>query len=268
MSFKSFPILRGRTAVVTEFESHASVLGRHRSRHPPHEHVEEEVLIVLDGQAELILRTPGATPEEKRVRMMPGAFAYYPADSTHTIFNAGQSPLSYLMFKWRSDERRNEGELKRLFAKFPTRLPQPGKSRLRTMTQRTIIEGKTRYLDKFHCHATLLQPGGGYPAHADDYDVAIVMLHGEVETLGRRVRPHGVIYYAAGEPHGMRNHGTEPALYLVFEFHGRGVNARGNPDRYIRTACRTGVSAARAARWHRTPARRGSQGVSGCSAAC
>lgn len=28
-----------------------------------------------------------------------------------------------------------------------------------------------------------------------------------------------VIYYQAGEPHGMRNVGRQPARYLVFEFH-------------------------------------------------
>jgi hypothetical protein len=46
-----------------------------------------------------------------------------------------------------------------------------------------------------------------------------VLLSGEVETVGKRVRPLGVIYYSAGELHGMKNVGTTPATYLVFEFH-------------------------------------------------
>ena len=50
-------------------------------------------------------------------------------------------------------------------------------------------------------------------------DVVIVVLSGKVETLGRIVEPYGVIYYAAGEPHGMRNAGDGVARYLVFEFH-------------------------------------------------
>ena len=37
--------------------------------------------------------------------------------------------------------------------------------------------------------------------------------------MGERVRPLGVIYYSAGELHGMRNVGTVPATSLVFEFH-------------------------------------------------
>jgi redox-sensitive bicupin YhaK (pirin superfamily) len=54
----------------------------------------------------------------------------------------------------------------------------------------------------------------------DAYDVAIIVLEGEVETLGQRVAPHGVIFYAAGEAHGLSNPGTTTARYLVFEFHG------------------------------------------------
>ena len=64
-----------------------------------------------------------------------------------------------------------------------------------------------------------LQPGAGYPPHADDYDVAILVLGGKVETLDRVVEPLGVVFYAAGEMHGMKNVGDVPARYLVFEFH-------------------------------------------------
>jgi hypothetical protein len=59
----------------------------------------------------------------------------------------------------------------------------------------------------------------GYPEHIDEHDVAIIVFSGVVETLGQRAGPAGSIYYAAGEPHGLRNVGSEPARYLVFEFH-------------------------------------------------
>jgi quercetin dioxygenase-like cupin family protein len=83
-----------------------------------------------------------------------------------------------------------------------------------------FFEDPTAYLGKLHAHVTDLQPGAGYPAHEDKYDVAILVFSGSVETLGKRVGPGGSIYYAAGEPHGMRNAGDQPARYLVFEFHG------------------------------------------------
>jgi quercetin dioxygenase-like cupin family protein len=68
---------------------------------------------------------------------------------------------------------------------------------------------------------SLLEPGRGYAEHVDDYDVAIFVQSGRVETLGREAGPGSLIYYPSGEPHGMRNAGAEPARYITFEFHGR-----------------------------------------------
>jgi len=74
-----------------------------------------------------------------------------------------------------------------------------------------MFEGPTAYVRKPHGHTSTLSPGGGYDPHMDDYNVAVIVLEGEIETLGERVRPHGVIFYAAGEPHGMRNPGKTRA---------------------------------------------------------
>jgi hypothetical protein len=87
------------------------------------------------------------------------------------------------------------------------------------MSMPVLFEGPTAYLDKLHAHVTDLQVGAGYPAHIDEHDVAIVVFTGTVETLGKTLGPGGTIFYAAGEPHGMRNVGDERARYLVFEFH-------------------------------------------------
>lgn len=75
-------------------------------------------------------------------------------------------------------------------------------------------------MNKLHAHLTCLHPGAGYPEHDDPYDVAMLTFDGTVETLGQEVGPYSVIFFAAGEPHGMKNVGTSPAVYLVFEFHG------------------------------------------------
>ena len=82
-----------------------------------------------------------------------------------------------------------------------------------------LFEAPTGYLGKLHSHVTVLEPGDGYPPHTDAYDVAIVVLAGEVETIGARAEPYDVIYYAAGEAHGMQNVGDVAARYVVFEFH-------------------------------------------------
>ena len=89
---------------------------------------------------------------------------------------------------------------------------------------RLLFESPTVHLGKLHAHITDLQPGAGYPPHADAYDVAIVVLSGQVETLRPKIEPFSVIYYSAGETHGMKNVGDTVARYLVFEFHGRPVD--------------------------------------------
>ena len=83
-----------------------------------------------------------------------------------------------------------------------------------------MFEGPTHYLTKLQVHLTELQPDAGYATHADTHDVAIVVLSGSVETMGRRIERHGVVYFPAGEMHDMKNPGSATARYLVFEFHG------------------------------------------------
>jgi hypothetical protein len=125
------------------------------------------------------------------------------------------------MFKWAGEKAAHEVPLMQT-SNFQVREPsadssnEMGKGLLMTR----IFASLTRYLRKLHCHVSTLSPGGGYPPHVDAYDVAILVLSGTVETLGRRVGPHGIIFYSAGEPHGMQNVGDSPASYLVFEFHG------------------------------------------------
>lgn len=82
-----------------------------------------------------------------------------------------------------------------------------------------IFQQPTVYLSELQAHLTTMLPKAGYEPHVD---VAILVLSGRLETLGQVIEPHDVIFYAAGEPHGMRNIGRDVARYLVFKFHGAG----------------------------------------------
>jgi hypothetical protein len=68
-----------------------------------------------------------------------------------------------------------------------------------------------------HTHLTLLGPGKGYKAHADKYDVVIVMLEGVVDTMGERIEAPAVIFHDRGDLHGIKNVGDICARYVVFE---------------------------------------------------
>jgi hypothetical protein len=54
--------------------------------------------------------------------------------------------------------------------------------------------------------------------------VAIVLLGGKVSSLDQTVTAPAVLFHPAGESHGLRNIGDQPARYIVFEFHGEPKN--------------------------------------------
>jgi quercetin dioxygenase-like cupin family protein len=192
---------------------HISVLSPEHSPHSAAQtHLQEELLIILDGEAEVLV-----DGKNSYQRLGRGSFVHWPAYMPHTLRNVSCSPVTYAVLKWRAAPIEVGQPLRT--ATFHMGEPS-GRSNSKPMAMRKLFESPTAMLDKLHCHVTELQPGAGYPPHADEHDVIIFMFSGKVETLGQTVTRNGVIYYSAGEVHGLQNVGDEPAHYLVFEFHG------------------------------------------------
>ena len=215
--WKPHGLFRGTTGGRGELACHASVLTRNRCPHLPHTHEEEELLLVLRGETDVVFPNPQAPYGNRRAPLRAGQFIFYPAGVLHTLQATGDTPVNYLMFKWRGPGKPEEHPL----ARGPFEMAgdwEPGVTPA-GFQSRIIFEWPTAFLKKLHCHASRLAPGAGYAPHSDPYDVAILVLEGELETLGQRTGPHGVIFYAAGEPHGLRNPGTTLTRYVVFEFH-------------------------------------------------
>ncbi len=210
--WKPYWLFAGTTSDGRNLSCHASVLATGACPHPPHSHREEEMLILLSGRVELLLPShPG-----QAVILEPGQLVYYPAGFPHSLRTVGRRPANYLMFKWRGRARSLARPL--VFSRYA---PNSEDTEERNAGFRTTVlfEGPTAYLGKLHSHVSILAPGAGYLPHRDDYDVAIVLLEGQVETLGHRVRPHDVVFYSRQDLHGIHNPGAVPARYLVFEFH-------------------------------------------------
>ena len=205
----------GQTRTMAAIWGHLSVLKKDCWPHPPHRHEQEELLLLLSGEVDIII--PNAPDGQEHRRVRPGEFSYYPANFAHTVKTVSEQPANYLMFKWHGDLKHKGHRLG--FCEHQAFDFRAGTEK-EILSTRVLFQAQTDFLQGFHCHTSVLSPGQGYEPHADDYDVLIIVLEGEVETLGQRVGPYGVIYYAAGEPHGMRNPGTTAAKYIVFEFHG------------------------------------------------
>lgn len=212
----SQPLVSGRTASAGKFSAHFSLLQPGHSPHPPHAHVEEEILIVIDGEAEVVLPDSRDDPAPAVHRLKSGDFTYYPAYRWHTIRNVSAKPIVYLMYKW-------QGAPLGLAAHAPAGVfidgGEPARSDQAFQT-RLVFEGGTHFLKKLHAHRSVLLPGGGYEPHADPYDVMIALLSGTVSTMGTRVTAPAFFYHPAGSLHGIRALGDIPARYLVVEMHG------------------------------------------------
>jgi len=221
---------RGPTPLLETMSCHASVLDGGHSPHPPHAHDDAELLVPLHGEGELVIATGEDDPAPRLERLPPGTFVYYPPGQYHTIRNPGETPIAYLMLKWRAPVRRSEDVLGTAIVSFDE--TDPGNDK--PFWTDVVLEGATECLTLLHAHVSVLQPDAGYAQHADEHDVAIVLLEGEIETLGRRIRPLSAVYCGAGRLHGLRNPGSVPARYLVFEFHGpRRRPRRASPPRRV-----------------------------------
>jgi uncharacterized cupin superfamily protein len=177
-----------------------SVLEPGACPHEPHVHEEHEVLVVLDGEAVLVVEDGDGFA---RHAVPAGSFACYPSGFAHTLENASSAPVTYGMVKW--TERRPFGAGVVTFEKAPVELQAEAEPGFCVME---LFDG---------IHLTTLSPGAGYEPHADEYDVAFFLLAGEIETLGERAAAPAIAFAPAGADHGMLATGDAAAVYLVFE---------------------------------------------------
>ena len=63
------------------------------SPHPPHQHPEEEILLVVEGEGEFVL-------DDQATPCAAGAMLYAAPGHSHGINNTGSGPLTLHVFKW------------------------------------------------------------------------------------------------------------------------------------------------------------------------
>ena len=63
------------------------------SPHPPHQHPEEEILLVIEGEAEWVV-------DGKKTRSSAGSMLYAAPGSLHSFKNVGDGALVVHVFKW------------------------------------------------------------------------------------------------------------------------------------------------------------------------
>jgi quercetin dioxygenase-like cupin family protein len=83
------------TATLDELECHVTTLNPGETPHPPHQHPDEELMIIKEGTVESLVNG-----EVRRVG--PGSVIFQAANQLHSIRNVGQTPATYHVIKWNS----------------------------------------------------------------------------------------------------------------------------------------------------------------------
>ena len=88
---------------------------------------------------------------------------------------------------------------------------------------RSFFTARTATLEQLEVHATTLNPGKSpHPPHRHPNEEMIIIQKGTVEALVNgewtRVGPGSVVFFASNQLHGLRNPGTEPAVYHVINW--------------------------------------------------
>jgi quercetin dioxygenase-like cupin family protein len=86
-------IMRGPTATLDELEMHATTLNPGQMSHPPHQHPNEEVVILQSGELE-------AFSNGKTQRLGPGSVIFNASNQLHSVKNVGTTPAVYHVINW------------------------------------------------------------------------------------------------------------------------------------------------------------------------
>ena len=83
------------TATLDQLECHVTTLNPGVASHPPHKHVNEEVVIIREGTVEALVNG-----EPKRVG--PGSVIFNASNVMHSLRNVGNTPAVYHVISWYS----------------------------------------------------------------------------------------------------------------------------------------------------------------------
>ncbi len=83
----------GDTPGSTKFVTGRFVLQPGKSPHPPHQHVEEEVMVIESGTGEIFV-------DGKTTPVGPGSVMYTTPQASHGIVNTGAEPIVFYFIKW------------------------------------------------------------------------------------------------------------------------------------------------------------------------
>ncbi|HEY7499621.1 MAG TPA: cupin domain-containing protein [Vicinamibacterales bacterium] len=88
-------VVRAPTVTLDELEMHITTLNAGQTSHAPHQHPNEELIILREGTVEALVHG-----EWKRLG--PGSIIFQASNELHGIKNVGATPATYHVVNWRT----------------------------------------------------------------------------------------------------------------------------------------------------------------------
>lgn len=208
---------QGRFGGFDDLSVHVSTLSPGVVPHPLHQHLEEELKIVLSGEIASLWRDDSLEIVRESTALSRGSCIYNRSGESHTIRGDSAIPSTYLVVRWKRKGKKNTPHSQESFIFDRNRIDMHASVQVADGFSILPLQDLPRH-GNLRGHLTFLQPGAGYTPHADPYDLLIVLLEGAVETLNQRVQAPALVFCASHVMHGVRNAGETAASYLVFEY--------------------------------------------------
>jgi quercetin dioxygenase-like cupin family protein len=210
------------TATLERFECHISTLLPGRLSHPPHRHPQEEFILLREGTLDVAING-------KVQRAGPGAVLFFASNDLHNVTNVGDKPAVYFVFNLTTAATHSVPAQPAVESASPDRLrsavfdwPALQAKPTKLGERRDIFDSPTVTCRRLEAHAMTLGAGGSrQPLHRHPQEAVVVVKEGMIEATAdgkvRQAGPGAILFLAPNDEHGIRNAGTVPATYYVFE---------------------------------------------------
>ena len=205
----------GSTTLLTNLEIHTSTVQGGEAPHPGHTHVDQEELVIIKEG------TLTATIKDNSKTLGPGSVVYILPGDEHGFRNAGTTPCTYYIIKFRtaagirsSDESPTSFMVDWNDMKF---VPHDKGGR------RNVVDKPTRLFERFEMHITTLNVGlKSHDPHTHTPEEIILIKEVEVEMIvgenKYRSSAGGVVVLDSKVSHNLKNVGTEATTYFAFQW--------------------------------------------------
>jgi (S)-ureidoglycine aminohydrolase len=210
--------MSGITTYCSDFVIHATTLNPGTAPHGSHIHTDlEEIILVKEGNVKI-------TVNGKSKTLGKGSAAFILPGDEHELFNASDTErATYYIIRYRMNKPVNteQGKL-------------AGGSQLTDWNDlvfkphnrggvRKYFDRKTTLSDRIEMHATTLNPGiTSHSPHIHGPEEIIIMMEGTTEMeIGDHKyqgKPGDIYFSGNDKPHGIRNTGDKPCMYLAFQW--------------------------------------------------